>query len=99
MPSWRFNQSAAFDVVNIELLINRLDIFGIPADVVSLIGTCLSKSILFVLINGDNSYFIGMVSGILQGSSLVPILYAIFVAPRFDIEKLSNYADNNCIVK
>ena len=91
--------SAAFDVVNIELLIKRLDSVGIPADVVSLIGTWLSERIFYVSINGDNSYFIATNSGILQGSILGPILYAIFVAPLFDLEKLSNYADDNFIVR
>ena len=58
--------SAAFDVVNIGLLIKRLDIVGIPADVVSLIGTWLSERIFYVSVDGDNSYFIAMNTGILQ---------------------------------
>ena len=91
--------SAAFDVVNIGLLIKRLDIVGIPADVVSLIGTWLSERIFYVSVDGDNSYFIAMNTGILQGSILGPILYAIFVAPLFDLEKLSNYADDNFIIR
>ena len=91
--------SAAFDVVNIELLIKRLDSVGIPSDVVSLIGTWLSERIFYVSIDGDNSYFIAMNTGILQGSILGPILYAIFVAPLFDLAKLSNYADDNFIVR
>ena len=91
--------SAAFDVVNVGLLLKRLDIVGIPADVVSLIDTWLSGRISYVSIDGDNSYFIAMDTGILQGSILGPILYAIFVAPLFDLEKLSNYADDNFIVR
>ena len=58
--------SAAFDVVNVGLLIKRLDSVGIPADVVSLIETWLSDRIFYVSINGDNSYFIAMNTGILQ---------------------------------
>jgi hypothetical protein len=78
--------SAAFDVVNVGLLIKRLDIVGIPADVVSLIETWLSDRIFYVSVDGDNSYFIAMNTGILQGSILGPILYAIFVAPLFDLK-------------
>ena len=76
-----------------------MDSFGIPADVVSLIETWLSDRIFYVSINGDNSYFIAMNTGILQGSILGPILYAIFVAPLYDLEKLSNYADDNFIIR
>ena len=32
--------------------------------------------------------------GIIQGSILGPILYAIFISPIFDIEKLTFYADD-----
>ena len=35
--------SAAFDVVNIELLLKRLVIIGLPSDVTDLIGIWLSK--------------------------------------------------------
>ena len=47
--------SAALDVVNIGLSVKRLDIVGIPADVVSLMETWLTGRLFFVLINGDNS--------------------------------------------
>ena len=32
--------------------------------------------------------------GIIQGSILGPVLYAIFIAPLFEIEKLTYYADD-----
>ena len=91
--------SAAFDVVNTELLCKRLDIVGIPADVVSLIRLWLTNRLLYVSINGDNSCLIATNTGTIQGSILGPILYAIFVSPLFDLEKLSNYADDNYIVR
>ena len=43
--------SAVFDVVNIGLLNKRMDIIGIPADMVSLINTWLTKRIFYVSIN------------------------------------------------
>ena len=47
--------SAAFDLVNIQLLKKRLDVIGIPADVVSLIETLLIERLFYFSINGDNS--------------------------------------------
>ena len=91
--------SAAFDVVNIGLLVKRLDIIGVPTDVVSLIETWLTERLFYVSINGDNSCLMSSDAGTIQGSILGPILYAIFVAPLFDLEKLSNYADDNYIVR
>ena len=38
-------------------------------------------------------------TGTIQGSRLGPILYAIFVSPLFDVEKMSNYADDNFIIR
>jgi hypothetical protein len=91
--------SAAFDVVNTELLCKRLDIIGIPADVVSLIKIWLTERLFYVEINGVNSCLTESSTGTIQGSILGPILYAIFVSPLFDVEKLSNYADDNYVVK
>ena len=42
-----------------------------------------------------NSNFIEINSGTIQGSILGPVLYAIFVAPFYEITKLSNFADDN----
>ena len=66
--------SAAFDVVNIELLKKRLDIVGIPSDVVSLIEVWLTDRLYYVSINGDNSCLTKSETGTIQGSILGPIL-------------------------
>ena len=65
----------------------RLDIIGIPANVV-----CLIK-------DGENSCLIRSNTGTIQGSILGPILNAKFADPLFDLEKLSNYTDDNYIVR
>ena len=49
----------------------------------------------YVEVNGTNSIFLPSESGTIQGSILGPILYAIFVAPLFDITDLFNFADDN----
>ena len=38
-------------------------------------------------------------TGTIQGSRLGPILYTIFVSPLFDLEKMTNYADDNFIIR
>ena len=91
--------SAAFDVVNVRLIVKLLDIIGIPSDVVSLIELWLTEKLFYVSIKGDNSCLTLSDTGTIQGSILGPILYAIFVAPLFDLETLSNYADDNYIVR
>ena len=64
--------SAVFDVVNTELLCKRLDIIGIPADAVSLIRIWLTKRLIYVSIDGNNSYMIASDTGTIQGSILGP---------------------------
>ena len=91
--------SAAFDVVNINLLIKRLKIIGIPTDVIELIEIWLKNRLFYVDIDGNCSYIKSSDSGTIQGSRLGPILYAIFVSPLFDLEKLTNYADDNFIIR
>ena len=100
LPSWLAQDfSAAFDIVNTELLCKRLDIIGIPADVVSLIRIWLTKRFPYVSVNGDNLHLIATSTGTIQGSILGPILYVILVSPIFELEKLSNYANVNYIVR
>ena len=91
--------SAAFDVVNIKLLIKRLTIIGIPKDVIALIEIWLNNRMFYVDVNGNASYLKTSDTGTIQGSRLGPILYAIYISPIFDLEKMTNYADDNFIIK
>jgi hypothetical protein len=91
--------SAAFDLVNIELLMKRLTIIGLPKDILRLIKLWLSKRSFFVNINGKNSMVIDLKCGTIQGSILGPILYAIYVSPLFDLLKLTNFADDNFVIR
>ena len=45
-------------------------------------------------IDGSNSTLFNLLLGTVQGSILGPILYAIFVAPLFDLEYLEGFADD-----
>ena len=87
--------SSAFDVVDIGLLLKRLGVLGLPGDMVSLIGVWLKERKFYVEANGHTSNFFDSNYGTVQGSILGPILYAIFVAPLFDLTDLYNFADDN----
>ena len=90
--------SAAFDVVNIDLLLERLRIVGLPVDVVELVKVWLTNRSFYVELNDLNSVLHDINSGTIQGSILGPILYALYVAPLFDLTDLSNFADDNFIL-
>ncbi len=86
--------SAAFDLVNIDLLIKRLEIVGLPQDVIELITVWLKNRSFYVCIDNQVSTMYDLLLGTVQGSILGPILYAIFVSPLFDICELSSFADD-----
>ena len=86
--------SSAFDVVSFPLLIKRLRIMGLPDDVIGLIETWLTERFFYVDIDGVTSELMVTWFGIIQGSILGPILYAMFISPLFDIENFTCYADD-----
>ena len=81
------------------MLLKRLKIIGLPQDVIDLIKICLEGRMFYVNIDGQCSYIKTSETGTIQGSRLGPILYAILVSPLFDLEKMSNYADDNFIIR
>ena len=91
--------SAAFDVVNVRLLLKRLKIIGLPNDVITLIRIWLEQRMFYVEVGNTVSPMFASDTGTVQGSILGPILYAIFVSPIFDLEKMSNYADDNYVIR
>ena len=48
----------------------------------------------YVSVNGHESYMKVTWFGIIQGSILCPLLYAIFISPLFHVENLTCYADD-----
>ena len=87
--------SAAFDVVNIELLLKRMEVTGLPPDVIDLVKTWLTDRYFYVSLDGGNSYVQCCNVGTVQGSILGPILYSIFVSPLLDLTDLTLFADDN----
>ena len=91
--------SAAFDVVNVGLLLKRMKIVGIPDDIIELVKNWLTERYFYVSIDGNNSYVHLSGVGTVQGSILGPVLYAIFVSPLFDLVKLTLFADDNYVIR
>ena len=90
--------SSAFDVVNVELLLKRLSIIGIPNDIVILISEWLKNRYFYVKVGEDCSIVHCSTVGTVQGSILGPILYAIFVSPLFDLADMTLFADDNYLI-
>ena len=60
-------------------MIKRLKILGLPSDVIKLIEIWLVERYFYVSVNGSDSMVKVTWFGIVQGSILGPILYAIKV--------------------
>ena len=80
--------------MDIELLIKRLTVLGLPGDVIKLVKVWLKERFLYVCINGSESTMRTTWYGIIQGLILGPILYAIFVSPLCGFENLTCFADD-----
>ena len=88
--------TAAFDVVNHELLIKRLRIMGLPHELVTVVKNWLEDRIFFCEVNGKVSAWLNLDWGTIQGSILGPILFALFTSPLGElIPQLVTYADDN----
>jgi hypothetical protein len=75
-----FDLSSAFDVVDINLLLKRLNVLGLPSDIIGLVEIWLRDRYYFVSIDDHNSIMYDLLLGMVQGSILGPILYALFVS-------------------
>ena len=84
--------SSAFDVVNINLLLKRMKIMGIPRDIIELVEIWLRDRSYYVKVKGKVSFIKHSNIGTIQGSILGPFLYAVFVSPLFDITLFHAYA-------
>lgn len=93
------DSSATFDVMNVKLLLKRMDIIRVPDDIIQLIKNQLAERYVYETIEGNNSCVHCSGAGTVQGSILGPILYSIFVSPLFDLVKLTLFADDNYVVR
>ncbi len=87
--------TAAFYVVNVELLLKRMEIMGIPQNLIILLMPWLKGRQAYVEVEGTCSKYFKVDSKTCQGSILQPVLFCIFIAPLLDCEDHYAYADNS----
>ncbi len=87
--------TAAFDVVDRNLLRKRLKIMGIPVQLIHLLDDWLSDRSADCEVNKNNSEFLDINFGTIQGSILCSLLFALFISPLADITTPTTYANDN----
>jgi hypothetical protein len=91
--------SAAFDVVNVDLLLARLRKMGLPTDVINLLAAWLRGRQCYVEVRNCCSQYFGSEDGTVQGSILGPILFSLFISPLLEKEDLISYADDSYLIR
>ena len=92
--------SAAFDVLDHRLLLNKLTAYGFSPNTINWMNSYLSNRRQCVFFNGSFSSFKGLHCGVPQGSCLGPLLYTIFTNDMpFVLEKCgcSLFADDSTV--
>jgi hypothetical protein len=85
---------AAFDVVDIDLLMKRLLTLGLLSDWLDLLEAWLRDRAAFVEVSTDRSMLYDVNIGTVQGSILGPVLFSLFVSPVFRLSSIVAYADD-----
>jgi hypothetical protein len=84
---------AAFDLVNVKLLIKRI------MDHIKMIEVWLTNPKFYIEVDGVCSQIFNSDDRSIQGSVLGPILWAIFVSIFFDLTEITNYVDDNFVIE
>jgi hypothetical protein len=91
--------SAAFDVVNVDLLLVRLRKMGLPTDVINLLESWLKDRQCYVEVRSSCSQYFDSNDGTVQGSILGPVLFSLFMSPLLEKEDLVSNADDSYLIR
>ena len=88
--------TAAFDLVDVGLLLKHLKIMGLPTQLIRVIADWLTDRHFYCEMNGRCSMVKLVEHGTVQGSILGPLLFALFISPLEDLVRLLvTFADDN----
>ena len=90
----------AFDIVNHQILCDKLAYYGFRGKPLHLIQSFLNNRKQFVSINGFESPKLNITCGVPQGSTLGPLLFLIYLNDlRFCLNKSNSnhFADDTCL--
>ena len=89
--------SKAFDKISHNLLLHKLEKYGIKGNIYAWISDFLKGRTSSVIVNSCHSQSFNITSSVPQGSILGPLMYIIFandIAELFTFAKVKMYADD-----
>ena len=81
----------AFDRVHHGCLFEKLHSFGLSAKVINVLGLFYNEASTVVKINGNYSESIHIYNGVLQGDSLSPLLFALYISDLENFMRLDGF--------